>query len=172
MPVSPFSLLLPLVFLAFLTWGTFRGKKAFLGTLAGVVAVIIDITVPFYLRGWWLMFCGSRGDGAALYELARWHENHCERIGVFILWPGTPDVMAGYRALERGAAMGYPPATYALGVRLKYGDYVPEPPGWTGPNGNVFPQPDKGQPLIDQALRAGYKPKVEERRFYWQEFRK
>jgi hypothetical protein len=28
---------------------------------------------------------------------------------------------------------------YALGVRLKYGDHVPKPPGWTGAAGNVFP---------------------------------
>jgi hypothetical protein len=59
------------------------------------------------------MLRGSRGDGASLYQLARWHENHCEKVGAFILWPCSPDVAAGYRALERSAAAGYTPAIYA-----------------------------------------------------------
>lgn len=172
MPVSLFSLVLPIVFLVLLIRGAIRGKRAFLRAVVIVVAIIAVVALPFYIPGWWLMLRGSRGDGASLYQLARWHENHCEKVGAFILWPCSPDVAAGYRALERSAAAGYTPAIYALGVRLKYGDHVPEPPGWTGAAGNVFDQPERGQPLIDQALRAGYTPRVEERLFYWQEFRK
>jgi hypothetical protein len=172
MPVSPLPLLLPIVFIVLLILGARRGKRGFLRAVAIVVGITAVVALPFYIPGCWFMLRGSRGDGAALYQLARWHENHCERVGAFILWPCSPDVAAGYSALERSAAAGYSPAIYALGVRLKYGDHVPEPPGWTGAAGNVFPQPERGQPLIDQALRAGYTPRVEEQLFYWQEFRK
>jgi hypothetical protein len=61
---------------------------------------------------------------------------------------------------------------YALGVRLKYGDFVPKPPHWTGPGGNAFPQPERGQALIDQAIRGGFTRPVDGRRFYWQVLRK
>jgi hypothetical protein len=169
MPVSLFPLVLPMVFLVVLIRGAIRGKRAFLRAIAIVVTVTAVITLPFYIPGWWLML---RSDGASLYRLARWHENHCEKVGALILWPCEPDVAAGFRALERSAAAGYRPAIYALGVRLKHGDHVPEPPGWAGAAGNVFPQTERGQPLIDQALRAGYTPRVEEQLFYWQEFRK
>jgi hypothetical protein len=172
MPVSLFPLVLPIVFLILLIRGAIRGKRAFLRAVGIVVAIIGVVALPFYIPGWWLMLRRSRGDGASLYQLARWHENHCDEIGELILWPCFPDVAAGYRALKRSAAAGYTPAIYALGVRLKYGEFVPESSGWTGPGGNVFEQPGKGQPLIDQALHAGYMPKVEEKLFYWQEFRK
>lgn len=172
MSVSLFSLVLPGLFLVFLIRGAKRGKRAFLRALAVVTAVVTVVLLPFYLPGWWLIVRDSPDDGASFYRLARWHENHCEKIGAIMLWPCLPDVTAGYLALERSAAMGYTPAIYALGVRLKYGDFVPEPPGWTGAKGNVFPQPGRGQALIDRALRAGYTPQCEERLFYWQEFRK
>src|SRR4051812_4704001 len=172
MPVSPLPLLLPIIFIVLLVRGARRGKRGFLRAVALVVGITALVALPFYVPGWWFMLRGSRGDGAALYQLARWHENHCERIGALILWPCSPDVEVGYRALERSAATGYPPAIYALGVRLKHGNNVPKPSRWTGPGGNVFNQPERGQPLIDQALGAGFTPKVEERLFYWQEFRK
>ena len=172
MPVSLLPLVLPIVFIVLLMRGALRGKRAFLRAVGVVVGITALVALPFYVPGWWFMFRSCRGDGAAMYQLARWHENHCEKVGVLILWPCFPDVEAGYRALERSAAAGYPPAIYALGVRLKYGDNVPQPPGWTGAAGNVFPQPERGQPLIDQAVQAGFTPTVEERLFYWQIFRK
>lgn len=172
MPVSLFSFLLPIVFIVVLCLGAFLGKKAFLRSVAAVIAITTVVALPFYIPGWWFMLRSLRGDGAALYQLARWHENHCEKIGALILWPCSPNLEAGYQVLERSAAAGYPPAIYALGVRLKHGIFVPQPPGWTGPGGNVFPQPERGQPLIDRALKAGFTPKVEENLFYWQEFRK
>jgi TPR repeat protein len=101
-----------------------------------------------------------------MYGLARWTENHNERIGEFILWPFEPDVLGGYAWLEKAAAKNYPPAVYAVGVRLKHGIHVPRPPGWNGPAGNRFPQPQRGQALIDRALQLGYRPLVEEQQFY------
>jgi len=171
MPVSPLPLLLPIVFIVLLILGARRGTRGFLRAVKNVFAITAVVTLPFYVPGWWFMLRGSRGNGAALYQLARWHENHCERVGALILWPCSPDVEAGYRALERSAATGYPPALYALGERLKSGYFVPEPPDWSG-GCCIYPQPERGQQLIDRALQAGFTPKVEERFFYWQEFRK
>jgi hypothetical protein len=63
------------------------------------------------------------------------------------------------------------PALYTLGVRLKYGHHVPEPANWKGPAGNVFPRPDKGQPLIDRARRLGYRPPGREEWHYMEVYR-
>lgn len=172
MPVSLFPLVLPVVFIVSLILAAIRGKRAFAWALVIIVAIIAIVVLPFYVPGWRLMMQGSRDNGESMYQLARWHENHCERIGDVILWPCSSDVETGYRVLERSASAGYPPAIYALGIRLKYGEHVPQPPGWTGPGGNVFPQPERGQKLIDRAFKAGYRPTTDEKLFYWQEFRK
>jgi TPR repeat protein len=100
----------------------------------------------------------NRGDPVAQYELARWTENHCEQLGSVILWPCEPDVLGGFAWLEKAAAQDYPPAVYLLGVRIKYGEHVPKPPDWNGSAGNAFPQPEKGQKMIDRALQLGFKP--------------
>lgn len=60
----------------------------------------------------------------------------------------------------------------ALGIRLKYGMFVPKPNDWNGPAGNVFPQPERGQEWIDRAIRGGYQPTTQEEWYYWQVFRK
>ena len=172
MPVSFLPLVLPIIFFVLLIRGARNGKRAFVRSVVIVVAITGLCVMPFYVSGWWHMFRAWRGDAASMYQLARWHENHCERVGALILWPCSPNVESGYRTLERAAAAGYPEAIYALGVRLKYGDFVSQPPGWAGPGGNYFPQPEKGQPLIEQALRAGFTPPVEERLFYAKVFRK
>jgi hypothetical protein len=165
MPVSFVPLVLPVIFVAVLVFGATRGTRAFLNTLGVVAGLAVLVIVPFYAPGWLLMRRAHAGDAAAMYELAHWHESHAGRVNEIIIWPFSSDVEAGYAELERSAAAGYTPAMYALGVRLKYGKGVPEPPGWTGPAGNVFPQPERGQPLIDQAIKAGFKPSVPEKQF-------
>jgi TPR repeat protein len=130
------------------------------------------IFLPVYIPGWVLEQKARAGAPEAQYQFAVWCENHCEVIGAFILWPCRPDVLGGYTWLEKAAEQDYPPAVYTLGVRLKYGDFVPKPDNWSGPAGNMFPQPARGQPLIDKALALGYKPRTEERMHYMEVYRR
>jgi hypothetical protein len=171
MPVSFFPLVLTLLLVAIPLLCLAKGKRLFFLGLGGSALFVLAMILPIYIPGWMLSARAHGGDPVAQYELARWHENHCEAIQQLFFWPCEPDVRAGYRWLEQAAAHDYPPALYALGVRLKYGDFVPRPENWTGPGGNVFPQPERGQPLIDRALRLGYKPEVPERLFYFTVFR-
>jgi TPR repeat protein len=148
-----------------------RGWRAFLRASAASATLLVLFLLWVYAPGWALMWSAHRGDPAAMYELARWSENHDARVGRVVLWPCQPDVLGGYAWLERAAALDHPPAVYAVGVRLKYGDHVPRPPGWAGPDGNHFPQPERGQALIDKALELGFEPPVDEQSFYWQHYR-
>jgi hypothetical protein len=159
MPVSFFPLLLPALFIFLLIRGAYRGRRALVRAIVIVVCAIAVVLLPFYIRGWWLMFRSARGDAQAMYELARWHENHCESIGELILWPCEADVESGYKALERSAAAGYPPAMFALGVRLKYGLFVP---------GSAT---EGGQPWIDRAIQGGFRSPVPEEQFYFRVYR-
>src|SRR5947209_2282821 len=122
--------------------------RAWLLSAAFLLLVFLYVYVP----GWILMVKANRGDAQAMFELARWTENHDEQIGAVILWPFTPDVLGGYEWLEKSASLDYPPAIYALGVRLKYGEHVPRPANWDGAEGNYFPQPERGQAYIDRAI--------------------
>jgi hypothetical protein len=171
MPVSYVPCVLPLLLVAVPLVCLAKGKKPFLIAFAGSLVVLILLVLPFYIPGWLLMGKARGGDPEAQYELARWHENHCEAIQEWLLWPCTPDVLTGYVWLERAADQDYPPAVYTLGVRLKYGDHVPRPAHWTGPGGNVFPQPARGKALIDRALQLGYKPQTAERLHYTKVYR-
>jgi hypothetical protein len=90
-----------------------------------------------------------------------------------ILWPCEPDVLGGFAWLEAAATQDYPPAAYLVGVRLKHGEHVPRPPDWKGPSGNHFPQPEKGQELIDRALKLGFVPPPgDEASYYMRAYRR
>jgi TPR repeat protein len=156
MPVSYVPDVVTFLIIAALVYGSLGGWSRFRWALLGVLVVVGALVGPIYQRGIQLCRLAKSGDARAQYRYARWLENTPEEIGSRILWPTGPDVMGGYAWLERSAAAGYPPAIYLLGVRLKYGEFVPEPKGWKGPGGNVFPQPERGQKLIDQAARAGF----------------
>ena len=149
-----------------------KGRKAFLIAASVSASLIIIFFLSVYVPGWVLGAKAKAGDAEAQYELARWTEGHCEQIGEVILWPCEPDVLGGYAWLEKSAGQDYPPALFALGVRLKYGDHVPQPPNWSGPGGNVFPQPERGQKLIDRAQALGFRPSVEEQYYYWMVYRR
>ena len=133
--------------------------------------MLILILLPFYIPGWILMVKARGGNPQTQYQLARWYEDHCEAIQYWLLWPCQPDVLSGYAWLEKAAQQDYPVAVYTLGVRLKYGHHVPRPPNWTGPAGNVFPQPARGQALIDRALQLGYRPPTTEELHYMKVYR-
>jgi TPR repeat protein len=151
-----------------------RGGKPFLRAAAVSSTLFALLFFWFHVPGWVRMIPAHRGDPAAMYELARWMENHDEQMGQFVLWPFGPDVLGGYTWLERAAALDNPPAVYAVGVRIKYGEHVPRPSNWPSnqQGGNCFPQPERGQEMIDKALRLGYQPTIKEDWFYWQEYRK
>ena len=171
MPVSFLPLLLPLIFLAFLIWGAFGGWKRFRSTALCIFVVVIVVLAPFHIPGAILRLQAGGSDPHAKYRYARWLENTPEAVGSVILWPVQPNVLEGYRWLERAAEQDFAPALYVQGVRLKYGTHVPEPEGWSGPGGNVFPQPNRGQELIDRALSLGFQPMVKEEWYYWQVYR-
>lgn len=172
MPASLFPIVFPALLVLVPLLCLVKGFRLFLRAAGLSVFILVSLFLAIYLPGRFQMLRAVSGDRAAMYELARWTEKHDEQIGRFILWPVEPDVLGGYRILEKSAAQGYPPAIYALGVRLKHGDFVPCPADWDGPAGNHFPQPVRGQPLIDRALELGYHPTIEEAQFYFGEYRK
>jgi hypothetical protein len=167
MPVNFLPVIFPVVLILIPMLFIGKGRKPFLLALGVSISTIGLIFLWSYVPGWILMAKANQGDAEAQYELARWYENHPEVIQQYLLWPCEPDVLTGYAWLEKAAKQDYPPALYALGVRLKYGIHVPRPNNWNGPDGNVFPQPERGQPYIDEALRLGFKPSVREEGYYW-----
>lgn len=172
MPVDFTPLIVSVVLIGVPLLFLFKSRKAFLRTAALSASIV---AVPFlwvYVPGWISMAKAYCGDSAAMYEMARWTENHNEQMQSVVFWPFSPDVLGGYAWLEKAAAENYPPAVYAMGVRLKYGQHVPRPPDWDGPGGNVFPQPERGQGLIDKAIGLGYQPRIEEDYFYWRQYRR
>jgi hypothetical protein len=170
MPVSYFPCVLPLLLVSVPLLFLPRGKKPFLVASACSLVVLIILLLPFYVPGWVLMVKARRGDPEAQYALARWHENHCEAIQEWLLWPCEPDVLTGYVWLEKAAQQDFPPAVYTLGIRLKYGQHVPRPANWAGPGGS-FAQPAQGQALIDRALQLGYMPRTIEEQHYMKVYR-
>ena len=172
MPVSLLPVIIPALLIGIPLLLLMKGRKTFAWAAAVSLALVTLLFLSVYVPGWVLAAKARHGDAAAMYELARWTERHDEQIGEFILWPVSPDVLGGYAWLEKAATLDYPPAVYAVGVRLKYGEHVPRPPDWSGPGGNVFAQPERGQALIDKAIRLGYRPTINEEFFYWQQYRK
>lgn len=172
MPVSYLPCITPLLLVGVPLLLLAKGRRA--ATVASVVSatLLCAFLLAVYVPGWWLHAKAARGDPAAQYAYAQWLENHSEELGAILPWPAEPDVLGGYAWLEKAAAQNYPPAVWLVGVRLKEGTFVPEPPGWTGPAGNVFPQPQRGQPMIDRAVKQlGYRPPGSEDTFYWQHYR-
>ncbi len=172
MPVSYLPLIVPLLLIGAPLVCLLASKRVALS--AAIISVLIlslIIGIP-KIQGARLHAAAKKGDAQKQFEYAKWLENHGERIGRVILWPFGADVDKGYEWVERAAENGHPEAMYALGVRLKYGMFVPRPPDWSGPAGNVFEQPGRGQIWIDRAIGAGYQPTVQEDWYYWQVFRK
>lgn len=162
MPASPFPMINTTLIAAAVLWFLVsRSKKSFRAFVTAIAFVCVVLGCNF-APGIIYWMAAQTGSPWATYELARWTETHDERIGEWVLWPVGPNLLGGYALLERATAMDYPPAIYAMGVRLKHGFGVPEPPNWNGPGGNCFPQPERGQPLIDRAIALGHQPVVDE----------
>ena len=162
MPVSCLPLIFPALLVGVpLLFLITKGQKSFRRAAAVSASILVLLFLWVYVPGWVLTFKAHRGDRAAMYELARWTENHDSQIGQLILWPGSPDVRGGYAWLEKAAAVDYPPALYAMGVRIKHRIFAPS---WISE--------EEAQALIDKALRLGYKPTIEEDYVYFGQYRK
>src|SRR5262245_1662377 len=174
MPVSPIPCFTAIFFLLIPLIGVRKGRKGFLVGIVIDSIIVLVIALAFYIPGWVLYFKANAGDPVSQYEYARWTENHCGNLNAIIIWPCSPDLLGGFAWLEQAAAQDYPPAVYLVGLRLKYGDFVPKPAWWVGPeNGNIFAQPKRGQDMIDRALKLGYKPRPgDERSYYARVFRR
>ncbi|MCC6683053.1 MAG: hypothetical protein IT445_19315 [Phycisphaeraceae bacterium] len=173
MPVSYLPCITPLILFGVPLLLLITSRRAAKIAAGCSVCVLALLLLAVYVPDWWLYAKAARGDATVQYQYAQWLENHSERIGAIILWPSEPDVLGGYAWLEKAAAQDYPPAVWLVGVRLKYGQFVPKPPGWTGPAGNFFPQPGRGQPIIDRAVnQLGYEPPSSEDTFYYTHYRR
>lgn len=173
MPVSFIPCITPLLLVGVPLLLLLKSHRA--ATWGAVVSacLLALFLLSIYIPGWLLHAKAAAGDPVTQYEYAQWLENHSGQVGEVILWPTTPDVLGGYAWLEKAAAQNYPPAVWLVGVRLKHGTHVPMPPGWAGPGGNVFPQPQRGQAMIDRAVNElGYKPPASEESVYWHHYRK
>jgi hypothetical protein len=154
-----------------------RGRRSFAVALGLSVSVLLWLVLSVYVPGWTLRARAERGDPQAQYDFARWTETHCMQLNRVLLWPcfldAQGDVLEGYAWLERAAAQDYPPAVWLVGVRLKYGYNVPRPAAWPAhKSGNWFPQPERGQALIDRAIRLGFQPPADEERYYWKVYQR
>ena len=173
MPVSLLPCITPLLLVGVPLVMLLKSRRAAKIAAVGSAGALGVFLLSVYVSGWWLYSKTAKGDPAAQYRYAQWRENHSERIGSVVLWPVEADVLGGYGWLEKAAAQDYPPAVWLVGVRLKHGVHVPRPPGWTGPGGNVFEQPELGQAMIDRAVnQLGYRPPAGEDEVYWQHYRR
>jgi hypothetical protein len=160
------------VFLTFPIIARLISYKSSIFTIILELLLVFIWVVSSYIQGAYLFYHANKGDKESMFQYSRWVENHNERIGSLVLWPVPTDTLHGFNCLEKAAAMSHPEATYALGVRLKYGTHVPRPTNWQGPSGNHFPQPDLGQHYIDLSKQLGYEPDVDEQLYYRKEYRK
>jgi len=168
MPVSPLPILIPLLLVIVLIVASMKGRKVFFRSAVVVASFIIFILSFFYIPGVLLYFRATQNDLDAQYKYARWLENNPEDINEVMFWPINPNVLEGYFWIDKAADQGHLPSLYIKGVRLKYGDHVPQPEDWDGPGGNHFPQPARGQKCIDEAIEKGFRPvKNLEEEFYY-----
>jgi TPR repeat protein len=173
MPVSYLPCITPLLLIAVPLLLLFKSRLA-----AGVAAIMSFLMLSafflsIYIPGWRLHSQAAAGDPVAQYRYAQWLENHSEQVGAVVLWPFEPDVYGGFAWLQKSAAQNYPPAVWLVGVRFKYGIFVPQPADWKGPGGNIFPQPERGQPMIDHAVNdLGYSPPADAESYYFQHYRR
>ena len=173
MPVSYLPCLTPILLIGVPMLLLLASRRAAVGAAAISVLLVAAFLLSIYIPGWRFHARAAAGDPVAQYQYAQWLENHSEDVEQVLPMPAEPDVYGGFAWLQKAAAHNYPPAVWLVGARLKYGIFVPEPPHWTGPGGNVFPQPSVGQPLIDHAVNdLRYRAPADAEQFYWQHYRK
>jgi hypothetical protein len=149
------------------------------GRRAGLIGAVLSVSflalflLGVHAQGWWLHSDAEAGDWAAQYRYAQWLENHPGQINELIPWPvEKPDVYGGFTWLEKAAGNGYPPAVWLLGVRLKQDTFIP-PPVVIQQKKSILTQSLRGQRMMEIAVnRLGYKPKGDEKTFYWERYRR
>lgn len=174
MPVSFLPCAAPVLAGILLVLGWRVRSRAFrTGAVGMAIALVLVVPAGVHVHGLWLRSQAGDNNASGQLRYAEWAETHAEDIGSFVLWPESPDVEEGFRWTERAATNGDVTAMYLIGVRLKHGIFVPRPSGWSGPEGNVFPQPETGQEWIDRALATGFVPPagISEEEYYWRVFR-
>ena len=172
MPISLVPIATWVLLFVFLGASAFRGRRAFRRAAFWSSTFVVAVFSYTYAPGGLMWVRASRGNPEQQFEYARWKENHIDQINRIMFWPGSPDVAGGYYWLSKAADQQFPPAMFALGVRLKYGEHVPKPQNWIDTGGNVFPQLQSGQTLIDRAHALGFKEPVHEELYYWECFRR
>jgi len=173
MPVNFLPILLYAFVIVALVISAKHGWKKFLIVFILIGTTISLVVWSIFYRGYILEDKAMHGDEEAQYSYSRWLENYPDKMNNIFLTNISPDMTESFYWLSESANNGYLPAIYMKGIRLKYGHFVPKPLDWTGPSGNVFAQPTKGQKLIDHALKNGFKPThgVSEDVYYFQVFR-
>lgn len=175
MPVSILPCITPVVALVFciVAWRA-RPREYRLALLALAAILLLGAPVLVYTQGLWLRMRASDTNAAGQLRYAKWLESHSETISSFVLWPTSPDVDGGFAWAEKAAINGDAEAMYIVGVRLKYGMFVPRPASATGVGVNVFPQPQAGQMWIDRAIAKGYVPPagIPEEQYYSRVYRR
>ena len=173
MPVSYLPVFITFILVIIPVCVLFTKQYKMVGQVLLVEGVVVwFILAVIYIPGGILWFKAAvNNDAKAQYELSRWESTHIGKTNSIFLIYTNRETHNDFTWLEKSANNGYIPAIYALGVRYKYGEHVPEPENWGGPGGNVFSQPEKGQPLIDKAIKLGYKPTISEEYFYYGEYR-
>ena len=171
MPVSYLPCITPLLLIGLPILLLFKSRRAAAIAAAISILILAAILLSIYVPGWRLHSQAVAGNPYAQYRYAQWTALHLYDLQEIIFYPCEHDDYADLPWLEKAAAQDYPPAVWLLGAKYKYGMGVPEPPNWAGPGGNVFPQPDRGQPLIDHAVKdLGYTPPPDAWAYYYQHY--
>jgi len=174
LPVSYIPCIVPLFLVAvLLVLSHTRPRTAKVAAFI-LATILASYLLSVYIPGWVRYAHALKGDPFAEYRYAQWLDIHNGEISnVILIWPVNRFDYRGFRWLEKAAAQQYPPAVWVVGARLRDGWCVPRPPGWTGPGGGNYPQPERGQAMMDHAVNdLGFRPPADVPQFLYQVYGK
>ena len=161
MPVSVFPFIVAFIALGTVAIGITRRRWRSKVTwwVSGVVVFVAPATAEAW-RGYGLHGMAEDGDPLAMFRYSQWLESAPDRFANLCFVAPSRNFSESWKWLLRAKESGLPEAEFAMGVRLKYEQFVPV----------VVPDCD-GQLLIDSAIANGYEPPVPEHEYYWRRFR-